>query len=63
MTTSQDRTTKPIDPEPGTPPQAPRTADQAHDLDAEIVRDLELDGQADDVRGASGGAKSCPREH
>ena len=40
--------TSPKEREPQDPKDAP---DEGPDLDAEIVRDLELDGQAEDVRG------------
>ena len=60
MTSPQDRNAEPNDP---ATQSRPRKADDGHELDAEVVRDLELDGQAEDVRGGSGGAKSCPHEH
>ena len=51
MTSAQDRDVRVTDPEGAAPPKA----DERHELDAEIVRDLELDEQ-DEVRGGAPGA-------
>ena len=48
MTRSQDEEAKPNDLEPGVPGGA---ADKDQERDAEIVRDLDAEGQADEVRG------------
>jgi len=48
MTSGQDRNAKSRDEEP---PRMSAEADEGHELDAEVVRDLELDRQATDVLG------------
>ena len=57
MTGSHEETSKLRDPEPGAPPQE---VDVRHDLDTEIVDDLEVDGRADDVRGGCGAMTHMP---
>ena len=53
MTNAKDRTAGAKDREAEAPPQKP---DEGHELDAEILRDLEPGEQADDVRGGA-----CPK--
>ena len=53
MTNPKDRTASTKDRAADHPPQKP---DKDHELDAEILRDLEPDEQSDDVRGGA-----CPR--
>lgn len=51
MTKAKDRAEKRKDQGPGERPQKP---DERRDLDAEIVRDLEVDEEAGAVRGGCG---------
>ena len=55
MTRSQDRTTKEQE------AKDPRRKPDVHELDTEIVKDLEVDGRADDVRGGMSTEPMCPK--